>query len=367
MSARRLTVVAFVMVSAALCTAEGVIEAAPSAAAEVAPDEDLNNRGVDLRRAGKDKAARDVFQQAYEMTHSPRATAQLGIAYQALGRWELAEPLVEKALQSPADPWIKKYLDPLRAALGVIKEHVARVEITGEPDGAEVTVNGSPAGRLPLSGPVTVAIGTVDIRVRAAGFQPEARKLNLTAQQYERVFVQLDPDASAGGAAARSQRGKIADQEIGNTDATAGGTDPKITAAPDMEQPTVSQTRQVLKWSSLGLAVAGLGTGFVATLFHEQRLSDFKKADGGNCRDKDGIGVDQPSGMPLTACQAPLDAYKTAQKWQIVGFVAGGAFAVTWLVLELTEPATAPSTKSVAGWVCLPAADHPGAACALRF
>jgi hypothetical protein len=359
MSEGRLTVVAFVVVSAAAW-----VGAAPAGASDLPPDEDLNNRGVELRRAGKDKAARDLFQQAYDITHSPRATAQLGIANQALGRWELAEPLVEKALQSPADPWIKKYLEPLRTALDVIREHVARVEITGEPTGAEVTVNGSPAGRLPLPGPVTVAIGTVDIRLRAAGFQPEARKLNLTAQQYERVFVQLDPDPAAVGAVGRPQRG-----QTGDTQATARGPDPKIPAAPDMERSTVSQTRRILKWGSLGLAVAGLGTGIVATVVHQQKLSDFQKADGGRCRDKDGTGVDGPTAMPLAACQGPLDGYRSAQTWQIVGFVAGGALAVTWLVLQLTEPAAvAPSAgSSIAGWICVPSAEHPGAACALRF
>lgn len=364
MSPGRLTVVAFVAVCAAFWTGEQqALGATPAATHDLPPDEDLNNRGVDLRRVGDDKAARDLFQQAYDMTHSPRATAQLGIAYQALGRWELAEPLVERALQSPADPWINKYIEPLQKALATIKNHVARVEITGEPVGSEVTVNGSLAGHLPLPGPVTVAIGTVDIRVRAAGFQPEARKLNLIRQQYEHVFVQLDPDPTGAAVAGRAQR-----LQTGDTQATARGTDPKIPSAPDMEPSSVSQTRRILKWGSLGLAAAGVGTGIVATIIHQQKLSDFQKADGGNCRDKDGTGVDSSTGMALTACQSPLDDYRSAHTWQIVGFVAGGALAATWLVLQLTEPSGAPPTQSAAaGWLCLPSADHPGAACAVRF
>jgi hypothetical protein len=362
MSPGRLAVVVFVVVSAALWV-EGpqMAGAAPPATRTDLPaDEDLNNAGVDLRRAGNDKAAKDVFQQAYDLTHSPRATAQLGIAYQALGRWELAYPLVEMALRSPSDPWIKKYLEPLQAALAVITRHIARIEITGEPAGAEVMVNGSPAGRLPLPGPVIVPVGTVDIRLRATGFQPEARKLNLTTQQYERVFVQLDPDTSGAGAAAH----RI---QTDDSEATAAAHDPKIPAAPEMKTATVSQTRHILEWGSLGLAAAGLGTGIFATVIHQQKLSDFQKADGGHCRDKDGVGVDSATGMALVACQSPLDAYRSAQTWQIVGFAAAGAFAATWLVLELTEPAATSPPGSIAAWICLPSADHPGAACALRF
>jgi hypothetical protein len=364
MSPGRLIVVAFVVVSAASWTGEQqVVAATGTARPDLPPDEDLNNAGVDMRRVGNDKAARDLFQQAYDMTHSPRATAQLGIAYQALGRWELAEPLVEKALQSPSDPWINKYLEPLQRALAVIKKHVARVEITGEPAGAEVTVNGSPAGHLPLPSAVTVAIGTVDIRVRAPGFQPESRKLNLTTQQYEHVFVQLDPASSAA-----SGGGRTPHPQTGDAQATATTPDPKTPVAPATEPSTGSQTRRILKGGSLGLAAAGLGTGIIATVIHQQKLSEFQKADGGHCRERDGTGVDSSTGMALVACQSPLDAYRSAHTWQIVGFVAGGVFAVTWLVLELTEPAGSPPTQSAsAGWTCLPSADHPGAACALRF
>jgi hypothetical protein len=362
MSRGRLEAVSFVVMSCVVALGgRGFAVAAPGSPPPRPADEDLNDRGVEMRRVGNDKAARDLFQQAYDMTHSPRATAQLGIAYQALGRWELAEPLVEKALESPDDPWIKKYLDPLQTALETIKRHVARIEMTGEPAGAEVVVNGASVGHFPLPGPITVAIGTVDIRVRAAGFQPEVRKLNMAVQQYERVFVQLDRDPSAAGAVSRP-----ASAGRSSADATGTGRDPNRTSAPDMDQSTVSQARRVLKWGSLGLAAVGLGTGVVATVLHEQKLTDFRNADGGRCRDMDGRGVDEMTGLPVVACQGLLDDYQGARTWQIVGFAAAGVFAATWLVLQLTEPAATPA-RPLAAWTCVPSLDRPGATCALRF
>src|SRR4051794_34146109 len=87
------------VVLAIACAGSGRRAAVAAPATAGAPDEDLNSKGVALRLAGNNKAALEPFQKAYDLTHSPRATAQLGLVYQSLGRWELAEPLVAKALQ----------------------------------------------------------------------------------------------------------------------------------------------------------------------------------------------------------------------------------------------------------------------------
>src|SRR4051794_18019975 len=59
------------------------IASAGGGGASPAPDEDLNAKGVALRLAGNNKAALEPFQKAYDMTHSPRATAQLGLVHQS--------------------------------------------------------------------------------------------------------------------------------------------------------------------------------------------------------------------------------------------------------------------------------------------
>jgi hypothetical protein len=323
------------------------------ALAAAAPDEDLNNRGVDLRRAGKDSEALAVFQQAYDLTHSPRATAQLGLAYQALGRWEMAAPLVEKALQSPGDPWIKKYLQQLQDTFSLIKQHLARIELTGEPAGAEVVVNGTVAGHLPLSGPLPVSIGTVDLQVRAPGYRDDIRKLNLTAFQYQRTFVRLDklPEVAAATVVP-----PVVDPPGG------GGSPPIVTPPPKDTEPSAVSPRTVAKWTALGLAVAGVGTGVAASVIYNQKVNDFNNE---SCREKNGAGVDKTTGAANPACQSLLGSYNSARTWQIVGFSAAGAFAVTWLVLQLTEPRATPT--SVASWNCAPSLLQAGGFCALRF
>ena len=323
-----------------------------SAAAAAAPDEKLNDQGVELRRKGDDRGALEAFQKAYDMTHSPRATAQLGLVYQALGRWELAGPLVEKALQSPGDGWVKKYQPQLQDALSTIRQHLARIELTGEPAGAEVIVNGATAGKLPLPGPLTVSIGTIDVQVRADGYQPDIRKINLGAFQYEHVFVRLDklPEAKATVV------------EHPETEVTPPPLPPPPPHQPEAI-PGVSP-RTVIKWSALGLGAAGIATGVVATILHESKISDFNKAANGSCQDKGGNAVDS-TGNHNDDCQSALDGAHTARTWQIVGFVAGGAFAATWLVLQLTEPDAGSGTSTA--WSCAPSLANPGATCAMRF
>lgn len=330
---------------------------APRTAAAAAADEKLNDEGVELRRKGDDRGALEAFQKAYDMTHSPRATAQLGLVYQALGRWELAGPLVEKALQSPNDAWVKKYQPQLQDALSTIRQHLARIELAGDPAGAEVIVNGVVAGKLPLPGPLTVSIGTVDLQVRADGYQPDIRKINLGAYQYEHVFVRLDKLPEAARAIV------IEHLPIDEGHSTTTTPPPPPPPHPTEGGSSISP-RSVIKWSALGLGAAGIATGVVATILHESKISDFNNSANGSCQDQGGTAVDFTN-KPNSDCQSALDGAHSARTWQIVGFVAGGAFAATWLILQLTEP-DGRSTTSTA-WNCAPSLTNPGATCAMRF
>jgi tetratricopeptide (TPR) repeat protein len=330
-----------------------VVLAPRDAAAAPAPDEELNDKGVELRRRGDDRGALAAFQKAYDMTHSPRATAQLGLVHQALGRWELAGPLVEKALQSPNDPWVKKYLTQLQDALTTIRQHLARIELTGEPEGAQVIVNGVPAGKLPLPAPLTVSTGTVDLQVRADGYQPDIRKVTVAPYQYEHIFVRLDKLPEAKPIA------------VDRPPIDEGHPPPPPPPPPPKDTNPSLSPRTIIKWSALGLGAAGVVTGVVATILHESAINKFNTAANGSCQDRNGTAYDSTNKMN-SECQSALDSAHSDQTWQIVGFVAGGAFAATWLVLQLTEPDSG-SAGSTTSWNCAPSLTSPGASCGVRF
>jgi hypothetical protein len=344
---------------------------APALAASETEDE-LINRGVKMRKAGNDQEAADVFAQAHDRFRTPRAAAQRGLAEQALGRWEDAEAHLTEALRAENDPWIRKNLDTLTRAMTVIKGHLARVEILGEPPGAEILVNGRAAGRLPLSGAVSTSAGEVDVEARAAGFKREVRKLTLVGGQYQRLVIRLEKEGSgspgtATGTTAPSNTTTLAQPTPPPPD--QNGTGGYGTPAGDAGtgEKSTSDVRPVLKWTALGLAVGSLGVGIVSSYVRSSRLSEFNAA---KCMDNNGKAVDA-GGNPVQACQDDLDTYNTARKYQIGGFVAAGIFAAAWAVLFFTEPSNAPATARNTTprhlIACSPSADLRGASCAFRF
>jgi hypothetical protein len=108
-----------------------------------------------------------------------------------------------------------------------------------------------------------------------------------------------------------------------------------------------------------------LVTGVVGVALHSSNVSKF---DNHPCRNKDGAGV-LPDGTPDTSCQSLLDSFRTDQTVAIVGFVAAGAFAATWLVLFLTEPSPAVGSVEHAARqpLCAPSLGAAGLSCVGRF
>ena len=127
-------------------------------------------QGVDLREQGKDVDALEKFKQAYAMSKSPRALAQIALAEQALGRWVDAEGNLQKAIAESSDKWIKSHKQPLEDALRTIQERLGSLDVLGTA-GAELRVNGAPAGTLPLSQPLRVIAGQVTIDLSAPGYE----------------------------------------------------------------------------------------------------------------------------------------------------------------------------------------------------
>jgi tetratricopeptide (TPR) repeat protein len=331
-------------------------------------ENEMISRGVALRKEGDDQAACEIFRQAYERFHSARAAGQLGLAEQALGRWSEAEAHVREALRSPADPWVRKNHDALSHDMLVITAHVARIEILGQPEGAEIVVNGRAAGRLPLASPVTTSAGEVDLEARAEGFQPEVKKLTLTAGQYQRVVIRLQksqtPEARVVPPAAMvttPPAGAVASRQVSPPPSAASG-------QPASEEPA-SGIRPIAKWTALGLSGAGLALGVASTVYRANKLSAFKSAHGGVCSEMAGRAVDH-DGLPVPECQGLLDSYNGARTWQFVGFISAGAFAATWLALMLTEPPPAGAPTNVAhrpSLSCGPSPDLSGAVCLLSL
>src|SRR5579883_1574525 len=130
----------------------------------------LIHEGVVLRRKKQYEVALELFRQAWQLSHTPRARAQMGLTEQALGRWVEAEEHLKEALAVEKDAWIIKNRQPLEGALTVIGQHLGSLDVRGGVPGAEVRINGLLVGTLPLKQPIRAVIGTVTLEVKAPNY-----------------------------------------------------------------------------------------------------------------------------------------------------------------------------------------------------
>lgn len=284
---------------------------AASARAQSAGD-DLEarlQRGVELRRAHQDEAALAEFRAAWESSHAPRARAQMALAAQALGRWVDAEAFLADALTHADDPWLARNRATLERSMQGIREHLASLELRVNVAGAAVRVDGRDPG--PFDHPLRWPVGTVRVEVRADGYVAVERAVTLRPDATSREEFTLAPVAAPVVATARVT----------------------VTSAPTLARSTPTPPRRggrrLAAWMTAGgaLALAGAGTVFfflrndVVDTFNAQQPSS-------RCAEHDA----RPQ------CADPVRAAGTWETLAMAGWIAGGALAVTSLVLFATSP-----------------------------
>jgi hypothetical protein len=173
--------------------------AAFGAAVLVSPDaraaedwEGLVKQANDLRRVGDDEGAYRLFLRAYTSAANPVTAGQLGLCEFALSRWVESESRLLEALRTSSDPWVAKNRATLLEVLDKVRMHLARLDVSGSPPGAEVEVAGNPVGSLPLAGPVRVVAGQVHVRVWAPGYRPWQQEVNLATGDRRPLVAHLE-------------------------------------------------------------------------------------------------------------------------------------------------------------------------------
>lgn len=168
----------------ALASAPGTALAQNDPAAQ---EEALVREGVELRRQGRDEDAVAVLRRAYQLRGSPRASGQLALAEQSLGRWVRAESLLRNALRAVDDVWVSRNRDVLTGALTVAEQHLATVEVLGGVDGSELRVDDERVGTLPTDRTLRVAAGSARVSCVSPDGVVTTRVLELTPRAVGRV------------------------------------------------------------------------------------------------------------------------------------------------------------------------------------
>jgi hypothetical protein len=349
----------------ALVAATLMVTARTSRAGESA--EELIRRSIEARRAGDDQGALRLLRQAYADGQTPHAAGQLGLCEQAMGLWAEAEAHVVEALKAANDPWVRKNHAVLIEDVSVIRSHLARVEVHGEPAGARVTINGKDVGALPLAEPVRVAAGDVDIAVAAPGLATARKSVHVEAGQYEHVTLSA---AAAPATTAPATTTVPATPSTPSTtaapapDAAAPSSPPVVKAS--YEAPDTSGVwRPRAKWIAWGAGVVALGVGVYGIAENTHLASVF---DSAGCSIKGGQPVMDSTGAPSSVCTTKHSDYESASHLAVGAFIGAAVLGATGAILWLTEPKTDDAHSVLAA--CRPtlgARLEPWLACSLRF
>lgn len=234
---------------------------------------ELIERGLQLREQGRDAEALQLFEEAYRLSPSPRALAQIGLVQQALGEWVEAERRLTEALSQPSDPWIRRHRQSLTDALGVVRRRLGRLQVLGEPQGAEVRFGGQVVGTLPMREAVSVVAQRAPLVVSAPGHIEVMRTIEVRVGSSVLERVSLDAASTSSGsadpfdAALRTAR----DQQLGEAHASenarrVAGLRSDIRATMGVTLGVVILPEFAVSWRSEGDYYAGYGDGFSPSL-----------------------------------------------------------------------------------------------------
>jgi hypothetical protein len=322
-------------------------------AAEKSEEDSLIEQGVDRRHKGQDEEALGLFERAYRIAKSSRASAQMALAEQALGHWVDAEAHLLRALGDEGDPWVARNKKVLTQSLADIQRHLGSLEVTGAVPGAEVLLDGKAAGTMPLASPLRATAGTVALEVRAPGYLPVVRSVIVSAGASARESIVLVP---------------VTDTRVASPPPAPARAAPAVTVeasrpapAPAPAAPQESSARHTVGAVLTAAGGAALVSGVVFNLVRENRARTFNT---------DQCTTADPVNYGGAGCKDRYDAVQSAGTLMIVGYVAGAVLAGAGLYLALTNPgdAGAQASNGHAGFAlrCAPGLDL-GVTCAARF
>lgn len=339
------------------------------------------SRGVELRRAGRDREALVQFQRALKMQKTSRVQAQVAVAEQALGLWVAAEADLLAAMASEDDPWITKNRATLATALTAIRGHLGSLEVWGTPTGATILVNEKVVGKLPLSGPVRLTAEIITLKAHAEGYSEVNRSVRILVDETAREHIELvrisAPVAAVASAATSGGTMRETPPPDDRAQEGSGGADgpsrPSSTLAVGgeasaTENHDASGNGRALRpwaWITAAGAAGGLIFGTVETVMAAFKKNEFENHTGPNPNNSGMIVQDCFGAKLTTACRPIADAHDQAVKLAVVGYAIGGALAMGSLVLFILS--SGDDHVQETALACLPDPVNAAIACHFRF
>jgi hypothetical protein len=306
--------------------------------------ESLIQRGIELRRQNRDAEALAEFTKAEEVWPSAKAKAQIALAEMALGRFESAEQKLEQTLSGASgDAWVNEHRATLNEALDKIRRHLGTLNVSGQPRGASVQINGAVVCSIPCS--VHVQAGDVAVRAANPGFVPILRTIAVEAGQIATEEFNLVPVSS--GQEPTPDNVSI-NRDRTDSSVNRNGSSGEVGSSP-------------WPWVAAAGSVVGLTIGVIEAVRWSNRAADFNAR-----RDANGnalCGTDDP-GAGDKACTDLLDEGRQARLFAIGGFALGVGLGITSAILFSTERSRDRGQQAIS---CGPAGLTATVVCAATF
>jgi hypothetical protein len=268
----------------------------------------LIQQGIQLRREKRDAEALERFERAHRLVASPRALAQIGLAELALSRFDVAEAHLREALNAD-DDWVRRNRATLERSLNAAGAHLGSVTVRTNVEDAELWINGTRVGTMPL-GPQRVLAGNVLVELRRRSGERADRALTLAAGAAHHVQVDFVRVRSTSRTpVAPSRRSRRAPARGDSIDAT-------------------SSTAPTVAWMLMATGAVLLTEGVVAHVLRENLVSRYNERE---CFDAEPT---QPE-----RCGAVRGKAETARTLAIAGYVgAGVAFGAAGVLFAMPSP-----------------------------
>jgi hypothetical protein len=332
--------------------------AAPARAATDAEQaEALIREGVKLRARDSAALALPMFEQAYQISRSPRTAAQLGLCELELGYWVEADRYLSEALAAPDHPWVARNKATLKKPLETARANIGELALILSPANAEVSLNRKPVDRALVGAPIRLGKGLVDVEVRAPGYETARETIVISGGKREERTFTLAREAVAQTASVPMLAGG---------GSSAPDSNPALTLTAASSGRSEHRTARIAAWASGGAAVAaivfGTAEAFSAASSRDAFNDHTSMAGGGTYHDCGTSSLSQ-------ACQTLKNDYDHALTLSIVGFVSAGVLAATSSVLFVLSSPGQSGERDVGGraLACVPDPVARGVGCSLRF
>lgn len=280
-------------------------------------EQELIDRGIQLRREGKDLEALAEFRRAIDLSPSARAQVQLGLAEQALARWVDAERDLQAGLGHADDAWVTKNRVEIERSLAVVREHLGTLVLDSPNADARVSVNGEATGSVGQE--IRVPAGNVLVEIEATGHVTRRLTLSVAPQAVVREQVEL----------VRATEPRPLALPILTSARTASAPCARTQPVPP---PPVSRTdpRRVLAWVATASAGIFLSEAVVAHILRNQYASRYNDDE-----------LCSVQGRPRSeVCPKYLYQAEAAETAAGVGYALGGVAALGAVYLFWTSPDT---------------------------